>query len=51
MVVIVMIAILCLLLLTIITAVPKLQVDGAVLIVENKDIADHGVRLEMWGEC
>ncbi|KGK98859.1 hypothetical protein LI82_06090 [Methanococcoides methylutens] len=44
---IVMIAIVGLILLAFMIAVPKIQIDDAVLSIENEDIADHEVRVEI----
>ncbi|AKB84874.1 hypothetical protein [Methanococcoides methylutens] len=42
-----MIVIVGLILLAFMVAVPKLQIDGAVLSIENEDIEDHEVRVEI----
>ncbi|UGV41164.1 hypothetical protein J7W08_02315 [Methanococcoides orientis] len=44
---IVMIAIVGLILLAFMIAVPKIQIDDAVLSIENEDIEDHEVRVEI----
>lgn len=44
---ILMIAVVGLILLAFMVAVPKVQIDGAVLSIENEDIEDHEVRVEI----
>ncbi|MEL4304899.1 hypothetical protein [Methanococcoides sp. LMO-2] len=44
---IVLIAVVGLILLAFMVAVPKVQIDGAVLSIENEDIEDHEVRVEI----
>ncbi|WP_135604593.1 hypothetical protein [Methanococcoides sp. NM1] len=41
------VALVGLILLAFIAAVPKLQIDGAVLSIENKDLVDHEVRVKI----